>query len=318
MGEAALARCVEACAHAASDGSPVVLACPHSAEGILAGVGVSYLARVPQELLRLSCAEPPQPRLGETLVELPAGDATAGLAGRVYRGLVRHLSAGCPRARHGSCPPACDAACARRVPLACAADGDEAAPAVLDYARLVFARGAAVRDMVADPVVTRVAALARVTLAECHHAEQFVRFSRMADGSYLASFSCKADYVPFVAEHFAARMGPERFCLVDPAHRVAAFHEARRPHAQVVALDDALARQLADRRDLAADEPYVRALWQTLYRGLSLPGRGVAERGYDLRASWMPKRFWSGLTELAPAPLGDDTKAMVVPGRYRG
>lgn len=315
----ALASCVAAVAKVTHAGTPVVLACPHTAEGVLAGVGVSYLARAPQRLVRLACAEAVQPQLGEACVALPreGADATAELAARVYRGLERHLSDGCPRARRGCCPATCDASCARRVVYACANDSPGAAQAVLAYARLAFAAGPAVRDMATDPTVARLDDLARLTLGECEHARQFVRFSHMADGSYLARFSCKADVVPFVAEHFARRMGTERFCLVDPAHGVAAFHMAGAPRAQVVALDDALARQLAARDDIAADEPYVRALWQTLYQGLSLAGRGVPERGYDLRAHWMPKRFWGGLTELAPRAAGGTTP-LAVPVRYQG
>ena len=33
---------------------------------------------------------------------------------------------------------------------------------------------------------------------------------------------------------------------------------------------------------------------------MELPGRGASQRGYDLRASWMPKRLWKNLTELVP------------------
>ena len=65
-------------------------------------------------------------------------------------------------------------------------------------------------------------------------------------------------------------------------------------------LDQLLADELAARDDFAADEQYVRAMWKRLYDSLALDGRGKEERGYDLRASWMPKRFWGDLPELDP------------------
>lgn len=243
-------------------------------------------------------------------------DACVALARRVWCGLERTVSRGCTLARDGACPFGCESACVRRVVYACANDAPETPEAVHRYVRLAFSEGAAVRRMITEPEVAAVMDLARYTLNECEHTRQFVRFSRMSDGGYVASFRPAADTLPFVAAHFAARMGTERFCLVDPAHGRALFHEPGARRAVCVRLERSIAADLAARDDLAGDEPYVRAMWQTLYQGLTLEGRGVAERGYDLRASWMPKRFWGGLTELAPQQTGQ--APLAVPARYQG
>ena len=121
--------------------------------------------------------------------------------------------------------------------------------------------------------------------------------------------------MPLVASHFAKRMGPERFCLVDPVHCVAAVHEAGQKRCRIIRLDQTLADELAARDDFAADEQYVRAMWKRLYDGLALDGRGKEERGYDLRASWMPKRFWGDLPELDPR---NGNPGAHVPKRYQG
>ena len=169
--------------------------------------------------------------------------------------------------------------------------------------------------MSASPDVLATDALARRVSCECEKTRQFVRFSRLSDGSFFSTFRPSENTVPLVAQHFASRMGTERFCLVDAGHRMAALHEKGARRCQVTRLDQALADELASRDDLAPDERYVRAMWKRLYAGLTLEGRGKAERGYDLRASLMPKRFWAGLTELDPYACEKDVTA---PDRYSG
>ena len=295
---------------------PVVVACDPAMEGVLAGVGVTYLAHAQPGQVRLASAQGLQPALGEAVVRLPpsSDDEVVAFARRVLLGYARHVRDRCSRMRGGTCPATCSVSCLRRLTLATASD-DPAMPEVVhQYLRLGFAVGARVHDMVAEPRVVAYNDLARYVSTECEHTRQFVRFSHMADGSFSAVYLPNANTVPLTADHFARRMLTERFVLVDPRHRVAAFHEADRRTCQLVALDAALARGLAERYDLADDECYVRSMWQRFYRGTSVPGRDRAQRGYDLRTKWMPQRLWSGLTEL---DRREGHGGLQVPDRYR-
>ena len=297
-------------------GQPILIACSHSLEGILAAVGASYLARLRPEGVRICAYETCQPRLGEAVFAMPSvSDEQTGLATRVFQGLEKSVSAGCALARGGACPGGCDAACVRRIAYAVANDAPEAPEAVHRYVRLAFEMGPRIRTMQTDPTVVELTRLASFALGECEHMRQFVRFKHMSDGSLFASFSCAANTLPFVAPHFVARNMEDRFCIVDPAHRIAAFHEAKARHATCVLLDEELTAQLAGRDDYAADEAYVEAMWQALYRGLTLEGRGAAERGYDLQAHWIPKRLRKGLVEMEPSV---ERGLLYVPERYAG
>jgi probable DNA metabolism protein len=233
----------------------------------------------------------------------------------VWRGLYKKVATGCPRAKEGRCPGTCEGSCVSKIAYACAADDPSVPEAVHRYARLAFRAGPAIANMSVDPAVIKLDSLARLVVNECERTRQFTRFSQLADGSYLASFRPKADTVPLVSGYFAKRMMPERFCLVDPVHCVAALHEADAKRCQVVHLDQTLADELAARDDFSSDEQYIRAMWKRLYDGLTLDGRGKDERGYDLRASWMPKRFWDGLFELDPRSANPGSQ---VPRRYQG
>lgn len=294
-----------------------MLACDQSPEGVLAGVGISYLAHAREGQLRLANVRALQPRLGEVVVRVPPDSAeeTVALAQRVMRGFAAKVTAGCRKRKASGCPLNCDNACVRRLVYATAADDDNMPEVVYQYLRLGFAVGSRIRQLIAEPRVVAFNDLARYVLGECEHTRQFVRFSHMADGSFAASFSPKANTIPLTASHFAARMRTERFFLVDPRHQMAAFHQPSDTRCQIVRVDAALAQELAERTDFAADEHYVRALWQHFYQGTTTPGRDRSQRGYDLRASWMPQRFWSGLSELNPLATPKD---VTVPARYAG
>ena len=262
----------------------------------MGAVGLTYLAHARQDDVRLTLRQDCQPRLGEAVLDLEESDALALLARRVFRGVSRHVAHGCDRARHGSCG-CCEGACADRLLYACALGSAETPQAVLEYVRLCFEVGPAIAQMTSHPVVCRVDALARRVANECEHTRQFVRFSQCADGSLFARFSPNADTLPLVAGYFDARMGSERFCLLDPTHRVACLHAPGSP-SQVVRLDGPTAAALERAFSPSDEELAVRELWRTFYQRVSLDFRSSEERGYDLRAKWMPKRFWAGLPEL--------------------
>lgn len=242
--------------------------------------------------MRLEPACSLQPRLGERAVAVPADGP---LAVRVLEGFRRR----------------CPGAPSDRVAWACASDDPSMPEAVHRYLRLGFAQGARLARMRSHELVAPVCDLARSVSNECERTRQFARFSRMADGTLWGTFRPRAGTLPLTAGWFAARMGGERFCLVDPVHRVAVMGEGRWG---VVRLDEEGARALAGRDDLASEERYVRAMWRRFYDAVGLPGRGRENRGYDLRTHLMPKRLWDGLCELDPASLdaGDH-----VPERYR-
>ena len=301
---------------ACAQGRCALLSCQPTLEGVLGAVGVAYLARVDEAHVRLVSSAFAQPRLDENVVgPFAVDDRMLALAGRVWRGLNAKVATGCPRSHENRCPGTCAGSCVSKVAYACAADDPSVPEAVHRYARLAFKAGSGIANMMSHPAVVKLDSLARLVINECERTRQFTRFSLLADGSYLASFRPKANTVPFVAGYFAKRMAQERFCLVDPVHCMAALHEADAKRCQVVRLDQALATELAARDDFSSDEQYVRAMWKRLYEGLALEGRGVEERGYDLRASWMPKRFWVELPELDPR---SENPGAYVPKRYQG
>ena len=286
-----------------SNGYRVVIPCGHSLERILAGVGMAYLAHAPASMVRLAYSEDIQPALDERVAMSPGArsDSSLALSRRVYKGFERHVSMGCPLRRGTLCPTHCKGSCASRLALAAANDNQNVPEAIHRYVRLGFKEGPRIRSMLSDKIVAELDRLARYTLSECEHTRQFVRFSQLSDGTYFSAFRPKADTVPLTCNYFAARMRGDRFCLLDPTHHVIAMHEEGDRRCAVNRLDDRFTRKLTEHAsDLAEGETYVHAMWKRFYDSVGLDGRDSSQRGYDLRASWMPKRFWGGLTELDP------------------
>lgn len=269
-------------------GSPVAMAVNPSLEGILAATGLGYLAHADERRLRLVARGAAQPRIGEAYLEAPSPsqEGMVELATRVFGGFRRR----------------CGATCARRLVLAAATDDAGVAEAIHRYVRLGFSRGMALLDLVADGRCLELDRLARYTLSECEHTRQFVRFSHLSDGSWMARFEPKANTIPLTAQHFVRRMPTERFFIVDPVHHVVAFHQWGARRADLLAVRGALLDGLLDRgRQVAGDEELARMLWRGFYDAVALPGRDASQRGYDLRMGLMPKRLWKNLTELTDA-----------------
>ena len=299
-----------------ASGGPAVLLCDGDLDGVLCAVGCLFLARAQGVGVRVERAEGQQPRIGDRCVECTAeaDDARAAFAMRVFRGYAAAVGLHGSHGRSGTLSRS-QSTLLRHLALACASDEPTMPQTVSDYLLMGFSDGPVSRELISDPRVAALDGLVRYSTNECEHVRQFLRFSAMGDGSFGASFRPSADVLPFVGAHFASRMRGERFYVVDPTHGTVLLHEEGAGACAVVSVDSPTATRIADPTGIAEDERYVRAMWKRFYDGMALQGRGKAERGYDLRAHWMRKRFWERLTELDPR---SDDPGDSVPARYSG
>lgn len=307
---------------ALTDDHDVALLCDDGLDGILCAVGCLFLAGAQDKGVRIVHPGGHQPRLGE--LALPCrpipDDERVVFAKRVFRGYAATVGLDSPAMRgdgHGRSGTLTrpQATLLRHLALASATDGPETPQTVSEYVLMGFREGARSRELISDPRVAAVDGLIRYARNECEHIRQFLRFSSLADGTLAAVFRPSADVLPLTGSHFAARMRDERFYVVDPVHRVALLHERGELRCVAVSIDENSAAAISHPSDLARDERYVRAMWKRFYDGMTLQGRGVCERGYDLRTDWMPKRLWQGLTELDPR---SEDSGEFVPERYSG
>lgn len=293
-----------------AQGDSALVACARSAEGVLCAIGITYLAHAKPDQVRLATGASMSPRIGETIVDVPED---VNLAERVMRGLERRVANRCAHARGGRCGGGCTESCVNMIHYAALSDSEEMPQAIHEYARLCFDQGNRVRNNIADPRVRAVDDLASYVVDECERTRQFVRFRQLNNGLYYSLFRPRANTLPATAGYFRSRMGTTPFCMLDPNHGIGVFSNER---IVVTKLDPELVEQMrAQGERISEDERYIQQMWRTFYDQVSLTGRDSSMRGYDLRASWMPKRFWRDMPDMAPRV---DPATLTTPLRYRG
>ncbi|WP_028264123.1 TIGR03915 family putative DNA repair protein [Atopobium fossor] len=265
-------------------GQQVVLLCKPSIESILVTTALTYYANVKSNCLRLCLEDRCQPQLDEVLLGPLDGLQDLGLVQRLLVQLQRNY----------------DKPARYFVAYACSYDDPSMPQAVYEWIRMVLQCKKQSRSMLAAPQSEAFLNFVRKGRNECEHARQFIRMSKMEDGSYFARFSCKANVLPLVASYFAGRLRTENFAIVDPKHSVVISHIAGDTRCSITLLDKALLQELLQAKHLSDEERYIRDMWKMFYKKIGFSGRNQLERGYDLRTSWVPKRFWSNLHELEP------------------
>ncbi|NHM15926.1 DUF4130 domain-containing protein [Eggerthellaceae bacterium zg-887] len=137
------------------------------------------------------------------------------------------------------------------------------------------------------PHVGAVARLDRAVMNERHRMKQFIRFEHAEGDVYFARCNPKANVLPLVIDWFAARFNTQRFVIYDENHHVAALFDGTR--STFVRTDDLPVPAAAE------DETVMRKAWKTFYAVASIEARYHPE----LRVSFMPKRLWKNILEVA-------------------
>ena len=147
--------------------------------------------------------------------------------------------------------------------------------------------GRSILSQLADPLIKRVDAAALRTARERHRLLGLLRFSKLADNSYLARLIPRTNVVPLLGSHFAKRLGDQRWLILDDKRKIGVLGEKQ--HWQVL-------EQVGITKELTLheNEQQIANLWRGFYRSISNPDR----HNPKLRQQFMPKHYWQYLTEL--------------------
>ena len=147
----------------------------------------------------------------------------------------------------------------------------------------------------ADPDVLEVRNLALKVSREAHKLKQFVRFSKTADGLYVAPIRPLYNALPLAVPHFTDRFADQPWVIYDLRRRYG-YHYDLHTAREVTLADDAALRSRLSPDLLAADEQRFQDLWRTYFRSLTIRERlNPRKQRQD-----MPIRFWPHLTEMQP------------------
>ena len=160
---------------------------------------------------------------------------------------------------------------------------------ILRYLQLAMRRGKYTYCDHANPIVAAHEALWGYVSQEAHHMVQFARFAEMEGGVYFARINPNANVVPLIMEHFAQRFNVMPFVIYDEGHGIAGV--SRDGEWRLVGTDSLSLPEQSE------DEKRYRAMWIGFYNAICNEER----RNHALRSSWMPKRFWENICEVAGA-----------------
>lgn len=158
---------------------------------------------------------------------------------------------------------------------------------IFRFLRLGYKVGGRIMSMLTDDTVDSLQKAVHHLTFEAHRYKGFIRFS-IYNEALVAVIEPKNFVLPVIAAHFANRFRNEVFMIYDKTHKSALIHQARR--VEIVEIDDLQLPELEEK------EAEFRRLWQQYYKTIGIENRYNPR----CRMTFMPKRFWSQLTEFYP------------------
>ncbi|WP_429884291.1 TIGR03915 family putative DNA repair protein [Geoalkalibacter halelectricus] len=141
-------------------------------------------------------------------------------------------------------------------------------------------------DDLACPAVAEVHRLARRVRGEAHRLKGLARFRETADGLLYAPLEPEYFVLPFLAAHFAERLGQERWLLHDVRRAKGVLHEQGRWVLADLEVEEA--------PSLSAEEEHWQGMWRTFFSRIAIAERVNPRR----QRGFMPMKYWKYLVEM--------------------
>ncbi|MCL2492189.1 MAG: TIGR03915 family putative DNA repair protein [Coriobacteriia bacterium] len=250
-----------------NDSSTVVYFYDGTLEGFFSAVFDAYTGKDRPDIITVS--ENYQSRIDQIIHHVQTREDKYE---RVYDGIIKHIG---PVGYHK----------VRTVFLSPSPDKDTILFRYLEYG---FKVGKKIHVDISHELVNPVERLKKETWFEMHRMKMFARFAQMDNGVYFSKINPKCNVLPLVMEHFARRFNVQPFVIYDENHRILGLYDMKSWYLQYV--DDDF-----EVPDCAEDDLRYQRLWKSFYDSIAIEERV----NHDLRRNFMPKRFWSNLTEMS-------------------
>ncbi len=158
--------------------------------------------------------------------------------------------------------------------------------AVARYLLLAIEKQSKVDSFMADERVRLIQKLAKKVTFERHRFLGLLRFRIIGDNLYYASIKPDNFILPILAPHFVERFADQRWIIHDRRREIAAMYDLR---AWTIT-----ERAATDLPAVSPKEDSTQKLWQCFFDSIA-----VRERlNLALQQKFIPKKYWSDLTEL--------------------
>lgn len=158
----------------------------------------------------------------------------------------------------------------------------------LKYLKLCYKYGVNVNLAKNNHIIILVDKYTRRVGLEAHRFTGFVRFKEIAPLSFYASIEPDHNILPIILNHFTERFSDQNFIIHDLKRELAIMYNKK----SAIIADFKKEDSKVFTSSLADDE--FEALWKTFYNSVNIEER----KNHRLRNLFMPKRYWTHLTEL--------------------
>jgi len=204
-------------------------------------------------------------------------------ADRVYRGIEEKISSGALKNCYH----------------AFLSDDPNRSISIYRYLRLGFQQGGKIDSYLTADTVAKLHGIVQKVVRERHRMLGLTRFVELEDGSLYGKIRPKYNILSLIAPHFAERLGPERWMIHDVGRGLWVVGTG----GKWLLRDYHLNRELK----LHKKELLFQNLWREFHQSIAIKDR----KNVKLQGQFMPKRYWSNLTEMQQAPSKDGEKKVL-------
>ncbi len=156
----------------------------------------------------------------------------------------------------------------------------------LKYLKLCYKYGSNINLAKNNDIIILVDKYIKKVTAEAHRFNGFIRFKEVAPLSFYASIEPDHNILPLILNHFTRRFSDQNFIIHDLKRELAIIYNRE----SFIITD--LKRE--DSKVLTLPDGEFESLWKTFYKSVNMKER----ENPRLRNQYMPKRYWSHITEL--------------------
>ena len=169
-------------------------------------------------------------------------------------------------------------------------DDDKKASTLYHFLQKAFRCGSDILNRLNDPDVFRIFELSRTVGHEAHKYLGFVRFEERNENLLTARIQPKSNVLPVLAAHFADRLQPENWIILDTIRRFAAIHPAGKPYF----LQWGVTEEMLLSVPVSDHEKDWEQLWSCFFNTIAIQER----RNTDLQRSLMPLHYRTYMPEI--------------------
>lgn len=166
-----------------------------------------------------------------------------------------------------------------------------------NYIRKAFESRSSIEHNFGDPCVREVSRLFKKVSREVERIRMFLRFQKMADGIYFASFDPLYNVLPLAVAHFEKRFADQSWIIFDTRRKYGFYYDQH--EVAEVRFEQSLIHPVTGKLDnsaFAEDEKMFARLWKQYFDNMAIKDR----INPVLHKKLLPKRYWKYLTEKQP------------------